>query len=212
MVYLKATYFFDFENENVQALIAEFKTDNLTPQEKISQLYLKIRDGWRYNAYKISLKKEHYRASHIASKTEGHCIDKAILLTTCLRGLRIPARIHLAKVKNHIAVEKLIEKFGTNELTPHGMVDVFVDGNWLKSSPAFNAELCAKCNVAPLEFDGTADSVFQEYNSDGKDFMEYLEDYGHFEDLPLKFIGENMRKHYGHFVKRTQGSDLIDLS
>lgn len=125
MNYLTPTYFFDFENENIQKLIKEFQSDSLSKKEKTIQVYLKIRDGWRYNAYRINFNKEAFRASEISQRSEGHCIDKAVLLTTCLRGLGIPARLHFAKVKNHIAVEKLVEKFGTNELTPHGMVDVF---------------------------------------------------------------------------------------
>lgn len=69
-------------------------------------------------------------------------MDKSIVLIVCLRALGIPARIHLAKVKNHIGVERLTEKFGTNELTNHGMVNVYIDGKWLKISPAFNASMC----------------------------------------------------------------------
>jgi hypothetical protein len=70
----------------------------------------------------------------------------------------------------------------------------------LKSSPAFNASLCEKCRVAPLDFDGMQDAIFQEYNRDGHAFMEYLEDYGHFEDVPMDFIVENMKVHYSHLV------------
>ena len=212
MNYLTPTYFFDFENEHIQNIIKEFQSDSLSQKEKAIQVYLKIRDGWRYNAYRINFNKEAFRASEISQRQEGHCIDKAILLTTCLRGLGIPARVHFAKVKNHIAVETLVEKIGTNELTPHGMVDVFLDEKWVKSSPAFNASLCEKCNVAPLDFDGENDSVFQEYNRDGNEFMEYLEDYGHFEDLPFDFILQNINEHYGHFFNRAEGEVQLDVS
>jgi len=99
-------------------------------------------------------------------------------------------------VKNHIAVERLMEKFGTNELTPHGMVDVYLNGKWVKATPAFNKELCDKTGVAPLEFDGTEDSIFQAFSTDGKEFMEYLDDYGSLEDVPLDFIEQNMKENY----------------
>jgi transglutaminase-like putative cysteine protease len=212
MNYLTPTYFFDFEHENIQNFLQGFQSNSLSQKEKAVQVYLKIRDGWRYNAYQINFNKEAFRASVIAQRSEGHCIDKAILLTTCLRGLGIPARVHLAKVKNHIAVEILTEKFGTNELTPHGMVDVFLAGKWVKSSPAFNASLCGKCNVATLDFDGESDSIFQEYNRDGNEFMEYVEDYGHFEDLPFDFILQNMKEHYGQFFNRSEGQVRLDIS
>jgi len=123
-------------------------------------------------------------------------VDKAIILIAGLRGLNIPARIRLAKVKNHIAVDKLTETLGTNELTPHGNVEIFLDGKWVKATPAFNKELCKLCNVEPLAFDGAEDSIFQSYNESGKQFMEYIEDYGFFEDVPLDFIIQNLKDNY----------------
>lgn len=196
MTYLESTYFYELEHPLVLDLISEFQNKGLTDQEKAIGLYLKVRDGWLYNPYLIAFKKEEYRVSYLLPRSEGHCIDKSIILIAGLRAMRIPARIHLAKVKNHIAVERLVEKFGTNELTPHGLVDVFLNKKWVKASPAFNATLCQKCQVEPLEFDGIQDSVFQEYNQNGKAFMEYVEDYGHFPDMPLEFILNNMKTHY----------------
>jgi transglutaminase-like putative cysteine protease len=196
MTYLESTYFYELEHSLVEDLISEFQNKGLTDKEKAIGLYLKVRDGWLYNPYLIAFRKEKYRVSHLLSKKEGHCIDKSIILIAGLRAMGIPARIHLAKVKNHIAVERLVEKFGTNELTPHGMVDVFINEKWVKASPAFNATLCAKCQVEPLEFNGEEDSVFQEYNHNGQAFMEYIEDYGHFDDMPLEFIINNMKTHY----------------
>jgi len=210
MNYLNATYYFDYETDEIQKLIQEFKTNTLTQKEKAKQLYLKIRDYWRYNPYKISLSKQNYKASVIAKKPETHCIDKSILFIAGLRGLQIPARIHLAKVKNHIGIERIIEKFGTDEISPHGMVDVFLDGKWLKASPAFNIELCRKCNVAPLEFDGENDSIFQEFDNSGNKFMEYLEDYGSFKDVPMDFIIKNFKENYPTILDKHNGlTDIV---
>jgi hypothetical protein len=60
----------------------------------------------------ISLSKEKYKSSHIAKKQSGNCVEKSIILIACLRALGIPARLHLGKVKNHIAVERLTENLG----------------------------------------------------------------------------------------------------
>ncbi len=193
---LKSTYFFDYESSIIQELIEEFKDSELNETEKAIGLYLKVRDGWRYNPYDITFRKEALKATSIAEKDHGHCIDKSILYIAGLRGLGIPARLHLAKVKNHIAVERLTEKFGTNELTPHGMVDVYLNDQWVKATPAFNKELCQLTGVEPLEFDGSNDSIFQEYSTEGKAFMEYLDDYGSFDDVPLDFIEQNMKENY----------------
>ena len=200
MSYLKPTYYFDFDNDLIQNLISEVKKDDSKNNQAI-RIYTKIRDEWLYDPYHISFSKQKYRASHIAQKTTGNCVEKSILLIACLRALNIPARLHLGKVKNHIAVERLEEKFGTNELTPHGMVNVFLNNEWLKMSPAFNATLCEKFNVEPLEFDGYTNSYLQQYNTQGDLFMEYLEDYGHFNDVPLKFMIENLKTHYPHIFK-----------
>ena len=200
MNYLTSTYYFDFGHELIQQLIAEFQAGGLTNKEKVTGLYEKVRDGWKYDPYTISVSKENLRASYIASRPTGHCIEKSILLIAGLRAMNIPARLHLGKVKNHIAVERLIERIGTEELTPHGMVNVFLNGKWLKLSPAFNRELCAKFDVEPLDFDGENHSFLQQYNTSGSRFMEYLEDYGHFDDVPLEFIKKNLQEHYSHLV------------
>ena len=196
MNYLNPTYYFDFEHESVQNLIAEFKNDSLSNKEKAIGIYNKVRDHWKYDPYSISLSKEKYKSSHIADKPSGNCVEKAILLIAGLRALDIPARLHLGKVKNHIAVERLTEKFGSNELTPHGMVNAYLDDKWLKMSPAFNKSLCEKLNVEPLEFDGEHHSFLQQYTSEGTKFMEYLDDYGYFEDVPVDFMKRNIIEHY----------------
>jgi transglutaminase-like putative cysteine protease len=196
MKYLESTYYFDYEIESVQKLISEYKNTTLSDKEKTIGMYTKVRDNWKYDPYSISLSKEKYKSSHIANKQSGNCVEKSIILIASLRALGIPARLHLGKVKNHIAVERLTEKFGSNELTPHGMVNVHLDNKWLKMSPAFNKSLCKKLNVDPLEFDGENSSFLQQYNGEGTLFMEYLDDYGYFEDVPIDFMIRNLKEHY----------------
>ncbi|MEO1031313.1 MAG: transglutaminase-like domain-containing protein [Bacteroidota bacterium] len=201
MDYLKETFYLDYSSPQIQNVIAEFQ-ELTSDQEKIEKLYLKVRDGWRYNAYTIGLTENHYKASTIIEKPEAHCIDKAILYIAGLRALNIPARLRLAKVSNHIAAERLEAKLGTNELAPHGLVDVFYNGQWKKCSPAFNKELCDMYNVDVLDFDGSEDSILQEYNKDSKKFMTYLDDYGHFDDVPLDYIKSIFKDHYPELYKR----------
>ena len=52
------------------------------------------------------------------------------------------------------------------------------------ATPAFNRELCLKHKVAPLEFNGREDSIFQPYNLEKKKFMEYVTYHGSFADIP----------------------------
>ena len=210
MQYLVPTAYFDYEHPLIQEMVAPFRTLP-SERERAVALYLRVRDGWRYNPYRISLRREDYRASVIAAKPDAHCVDKSILYIAGLRALGMASRLHLGTVVNHIAVERLTERFGTNELSPHGMVNVLLNGAWRKASPAFNRELCEKCQVDPLDFDGLTDSVFQQYSRTGNRFMEYTEDFGTFADVPFDFMIETMIRKYPEMAKRFGQRDVVNF-
>lgn len=198
--YLAETYFFDYSQPIIQEMISDLH--GCSSSEKIARLFRRTRDEWRYSPFTIYLDKAKYRASFVASQPTGHCIDKSVLFIAGLRALGIPARLRLAKVANHIAVESLIAKIGSNHLAPHGIVEVWVDDRWVKASNAFNTSLCEKYQVEVLEFDGTQDAILQAFNQENDQFMEYLEDYGAFADVPLDFIIRTFRKNYPNFQLR----------
>lgn len=202
--YLEENYNFNFSSVAIQNLIATIddgKSDG-TPLEFALKAYYYIRDAWPYNPYRFSLIENDWSASEISIQKSGHCLDKAILLISVLRGKNIPARLGLAKVKNHIAVEDMIEKFGNDVLVPHGYVELFLNDKWVKATPAFNMTLCERLNVHPLEFDGINDSLFQSYDTSGKtEFMEYLEDYGTFDHVPLSYMFDLMKETYPPLTK-----------
>lgn len=179
--------------------------------ERAIRLYTSVKDKWKYDPYTISFAPESYRSSKIASKSTGNCVEKSILLISLYRGAGIPARLHLGKVKNHLAAERLIEKFGSNELTPHGMVNLYLNNKWIKVSPAFNKTLCEKFNVAPLDFDGKNSSFLQQYNSAGSKFMEYTADYGYFDDVPLEFMKSNIKEHFPKFFNKLSQQTIIRI-
>ncbi len=208
--YLQPTEFFDFQAPIVQDFVAEQVTADDVVQQAI-QLYIAVRDKWLYTSSIIHLTRDEWKVSNIMPRKQGHCLDKSSILIACLRSIGIPARLHLAKVRNHIAAEKLIKTMGTDELTPHGMVDIYLNNQWLKVSPAFNKTLCDKLNVEVLGFDGYRDSIFQEFDREGGLFMEYLEDYGHFDDLPLSFIYKNMTDHYEGLFEIISGQEVLKI-
>ena len=196
MNYQQTTYFYNFDHPQVAGFVSQNTDPSISKKENAVRLFYAIRDGWEYRAEQIFFKKEKWRASEILQRPKGHCLDKANLLITCLRAIGIPARLHLVKVKNHIAAEKVMERFKTDELTPHAFAEVFLEGKWVAATPTFNKELCEKLNVDPLEWDGGSDALFQQFSRSGNQFMEYLDDYGVFEDLPFEFVFENMFAHY----------------
>ena len=197
--YLEENFNFDYKHANIKQLLVAIDKDykQLNKKEFALKAYYFVRDTWPYNPYRFSLVKEDWQSSLICEHKTGHCLDKAIIYISLLRSQGIPARLGLAKVKNHIAVEDIVEKFGNDVLVPHGYVDVYLNGKWVKATPAFNKGLCDKLGVKALDFDGENDSLFQEYDLSGKlNFMEYLEDYGTFANVPLPYMFELMQETY----------------
>lgn len=196
--YTEETFHFDLSNEKIQSAVVFLNSEGaLTNKEFAIKAYLYVRDTWSYYPYRFSLINEDWKASELITHKKGHCIDKVVILIAILRAAHIPARLGLAKVKNHIAVDHIVEKFGSDVLVPHGYIEIYLDHKWIKATPAFNKELCELLNVHVLEFDGETDSVFQEFDQTGNQvFMEYLEDYGTFNEVPLPFMFELMKEHY----------------
>jgi transglutaminase-like putative cysteine protease len=195
--YLKHTFFIDHESDAIRAFVANIDfLDAQTAIERAVILYYAVRDGFRYNPHTISMQPEDFRASVQVQRSEGHCIDKATILAAAARAIGIPSRLGFANVTNHIGTEKLEKVLGTSVLVFHGFTELYLEGKWVKATPAFNAALCEKLNVEPLAFNGREDSVFQQFSRTGNRFMEYLHDYGSFDDLPFdQMIGE-WKKHY----------------
>jgi hypothetical protein len=54
--------------------------------------------------------------------------------------------------------------------------------------------------VDTIEFDGTGDAIFQEFDRKGNVFMEYLHDYGTFADMPYQMFLDELDKHYPHIT------------
>lgn len=196
--YTEETFHFDLSNEKIQNAVTFLNSEGaLTEKEFAVKAYLYVRDNWPYYPYRFSLINEDWRASELIAHKRGHCIDKVVILIAILRAVHIPARLGLAKVKNHIAVDQIVEKFGSDVLVPHGYIEIYLDSKWIKATPAFNKELCELLNVHPLEFDGETDSVFQEFDKNGnQEFMQYLQDYGTFNEVPLPFMFQLMKEHY----------------
>ena len=165
--------------------------------EQAVKLYYAVRDGIRYDPYYPFYLPEHYRASNVLKSKRGYCVCKASLLCALGRACHIPSRVGFADVLNHLATRQLIEYIGTNLFVFHGFTEFYLRDRWVKATPAFNRELCDRHNVAPLEFNGLEDSVFQPYNAESQLFMEYVADHGTFSDIPLDRILRAWKDAYG---------------
>ena len=173
--YLGPTTIIDSEHPNVRAFAKKVAGEGDDPGKQSVKLYLAVRDGIRYDPYSPFYLPEHYRASYVLERGKSFCIPKASLLCALGRACSIPSRIGFAVVKNHLATKQLLDYMGSNIFVYHGFVEFYLQGKWVKATPAFNRELCEKHQVLPLEFNGHDDSLFHAYNSANQKYMEYLE-------------------------------------
>ncbi|MEM6725972.1 MAG: transglutaminase-like domain-containing protein [Bacteroidota bacterium] len=211
-LYLQPSYFMNFQHPAVQTFIQESTDPDSSIHQQMIDLYYAVRDGFRYDPYDINLSHTTMQASHIVQRSprKGYCIEKSNLFAACCRAIGFPTRLGFANVRNHIGTEKLEEKMGTDELVFHGYTEVFVNGNWIKATPVFNRELCQKLGVEPLEFDGQSDSIFQEFDQKGGQFMEYLVYHGTFHDVPHdKFLLEMVRTYPKLFPGVNPQKDIL---
>lgn len=197
LLYLTPTEIIDSDHKNIQdyaARIIKGSTDTIKIAVK---LYLAVRDEIRYDPYTPFYLPEHYRASNVLRRGRNFCIPKASLLCALGRACGIASRVGFADVRNHLATKQLIEFMGSNLFVYHGFVEFYLDGKWVKATPAFNSELCKRNGVPPLEFNGREDSLFQAYNFENKKFMEYVKFHGVYADIPVSIIVEAWEKAYG---------------
>lgn len=216
--YLQPTEFFDYENPQLKSWIAEqLQGTSDDPVEQVKALYLAVRDQVSYNPYVFRTDPNTFSASHALSSGESYCIPKAVLLGAAARSLGIPSRLGLADVRNHLSSPKLIEWLQSDIFRMHGFIELYLNGRWVKATPAFNRQLCELMKVAPLEFDGIHDSVFQEYTDAGQAHMEYVNDHGVFDDVPHGFIVAGIENAYPHLFGEegtaniSQGSLQADI-
>lgn len=196
--YLSPTTIIDSDNNAiVDHAMAAVKDTASDPVSKAVKLYYAVRDEIWYDPYLPFYRPEHYRASNVLEKGRAFCVGKATLLCALGRVCAIPSRIGFATVRNHLATKQLLKFLGSDLFVFHGFTEFYLDGKWVKATPAFNIELCRKHKVIPLEFNGREDSIFHPYNVEKKQFMEYVDDHGTYADIPVDEIVVGWKKIYG---------------
>lgn len=194
--FLATTEYLDWRHDNVQRFTQAAIGDSDDPVTRAQRVFAAVRDNIWYDPYSVDDDPDHYRASYVATAERAYCVPKAVLLTAAARAAGIPARLGFADVRNHLQSERLRALMGTDLFVWHGYSTLFVGGRWLKASPAFNAELCARFGVPPLEFDGVHDALLHAFAGDGSRYMEYVREHGAFTDLPLARILSAYREAY----------------
>lgn len=95
---------------------------------------------------------------------------------------------------------------GTDLFMWHGYAAIELEGTVHKASPAFNADLCERFGVEPLEFDGSADALHA-FDGGGRRYMEYVLDRGLFDDVPFQHIVGDLSATYPQLVTASAAAD-----
>ena len=202
-LYTDPADYIDSDHPAVQAFAADYAGKDA--RTTASRLYTAVRDRIRYQPYVDMGDTETFRASSVLAKGFGYCVGKAALYAAACRVNGIPARVGFADVKNHLTTQKLSERMGTDLFAWHGFTEVFVDGAWRKATPTFNASLCEKLGVAPLDFDGHADALLHPFDGEGRAYMSYETIHGAFHDVPTRFLQREMARFYPRMVGAAAG-------
>jgi transglutaminase-like putative cysteine protease len=199
--YLAPAEFIDSGDADVQAFARENARGATDDLSRAVKLYYAVRDGILYDPYYCGDARSYFRASDCLRAKRGFCIPKAALLAAAARSVGIPARVGYADVRNHLSTQKLLDLIGTDLFIWHSYTELFLEGRWVKATPAFNLSLCERFGVKPLEFAGREDSLFHQYDHGGRRHMEYVRDRGHFPDVPYENIVADFRRTYPRMLE-----------
>ena len=185
--------------------VVEFarRATGATQKERAISLYYLVRDGFRYDPYRIDMSDAGLRASRVLECGYGWCVPKATLLAAAARAAAIPARVGYADVRNHLSTERMRSVIGTDLYIWHGYTELWVDGTWVKCTPAFNLSLCERFGILPLDWDGRSDSLYHPYDRAGRQHMEYVNQRGSFDDVPAARIRADFDAMYPRWVGST---------
>lgn len=208
---LAPAWFVDSDAPEVRAFTDRVTAGCADPVERAVALFAAVRDEIWYDPFCLVTDAEAYRASRVVAQENNWCVPKAVLLTAAARAAGIPARIGFADVRNHLNTPRLRARMnGADLFVYHGYTALYLDGRWVKATPAFNAELCARFGVDPISFDGRTDALMHPYDGNGDQYMEYVRDRGLHADLPLDDLLATFREFYGEAMFTADSSAATD--
>lgn len=197
---LKPTHYINSDHPDIQ----EFAQDHAGTGDDVSKavnLYYAVRDAVPYNIYAFALDEPNFVASNVLKSENAFCVPKAIALAAVTRAAGIPSKVGFADVRNHITTPRVTELMGNDIFRWHAYTALYLDGNWVKATPAFDLELCRRHEMMPLDFNGRDDSIFHPHDTKGRRHMEYLAFHGEFADMPFETFAGEMRASYARMLE-----------
>ena len=192
--YLEPTSIIDSDNEEIMQFAEKAVVSAKNQIEQAQGIFYAARDTVLYDIRTPFFLPEHYKASNVLKRGRGYCVTKACLLCAMGRALGIPSRLGLADIRNSGASKQVIEMMGTDIFSYHGFTEFYLNGKWVKATPAFDSSVFPRHNIAPVEFDGIKDAVYPSHDLSGNPYVEYIRYHGSFVDVPLNDLLERLAK------------------
>lgn len=186
--FLGPTFFIDCNETIIKNKSRELTADIDESLEKAQRIFYFVRDNIRYNIYSPRSSDSDFKASFVLEEGEGYCVQKAVLLVALARAAGIPARLRFAEIRVLHTAQSIAEKRGSNVFPCHGLTDLYVNSRWVKATPTYDLEYCKKAGIEPVEFDGKSDALLPLFTLNGRPNIEYIQEHGFFDDLPLNLI------------------------
>ncbi len=183
--YLAANDIIETGHERIRALVAPLRLAASDPADLARRIFELARDSAVYSPYVPFYERAHYRATTTLDRGRGFCVQKAVVLVTLARAVEIPARLVFVDMRNHRAPQHLIDILGSDLFTWHCYGRLFIDGQWLDATPAFDRALCEEHDLPLVEFDGHKSAIFPTKDNAGRPYVEYVTHHGVFDDVPL---------------------------
>ncbi|MDH5402499.1 MAG: transglutaminase-like domain-containing protein [Candidatus Heimdallarchaeota archaeon] len=200
--YLRETWFFDYNQPEIQEILNRLNLKNLDTIEKLRSIFYFVRDQFNYSVKNLSFEKDVFKASNTVLKKDSFCIPKAILLATMARAIGVPSRIHLVDFINHRLSDKLAELWGTRVMASHSYAELYINGKWVKSTPALDLTTCKNHGFIPVEFHPSDDGLLSSVDVNDNPHAEYVKDHGVYDDVPYELILKIIHSTYGHLVSK----------
>lgn len=173
--YLRATPVIDCDHPSIRQQAEALAGGQTDPVEASRRLFYFVRDAVEYRFYPPRLPPEvFFRASNTLAVRTGFCVPKAVLLAALSRAVGIPSALGFADIRNHRLPESAARLLGGNVPIMHGYTELYLEGRWLKVTPAFDSTMCKEHRLIPVEFDGRNDAMFASSDRDGHRHIEYL--------------------------------------
>ncbi|MEA3222237.1 MAG: transglutaminase family protein [Thermodesulfobacteriota bacterium] len=194
---LKPTFTIDCENPGIIDRADRITYKCTDDRQKAIELFYFVRDSIAYSLYMISVFKEDFIASKVLEWGKGYCVQKAVLLAALGRAAKIPSRLVFARIRNHRVPHKIVQMTGTNVFPRHGYTQFFLDGRWVSAAPTFDKALCEKNGLPVVEFNAKDDAMLPDKDLQGRPYIEYIEKFRPYPDLPFEWIAEKISKILG---------------